>query len=94
MMDRQEVRENLEGWLENPSWAAYYEEAPSDKCREFIALEFYYSEYEDGETAEAMDRIEKELGMEDLRHLVKYCGENPRKGILAKRIAEMEAGRG
>ncbi len=44
MINREEIQENLEEWLENPSWAAYYRDAPSERCREFIALEFYYSE--------------------------------------------------
>ena len=89
-MDTQAVRENLEEWLKNPSWAEYYNGAPSDRCREFIALEFYYSEYEEEETAEEMDRIEGELGIDDLRHLMAWCGNNPRKGTLARKIREME----
>ena len=44
MIDRDKVRANLAEWLENPSWAEYYGGAPSERCREFIALEFYYSE--------------------------------------------------
>ena len=89
-MDTRAVKGNLEEWLENPSWAEYYREAPSDQCREFITLEFYYSEYEDDEAAEAMDRIEGGLGIDDLRHLMAWCGNNPRKGALARKIREME----
>ena len=95
MIDRDDVRKNLEEWLKNPSWAEYYGSAPSDRCREFIALEYYYSEYEDDEAAEAMDTIEETLDLDDLRHLYRYCPPNPRKGVLARRIAEMEkAGNG
>ena len=90
MIDRDEVREILEDTLRNPSWAEYYNGAPSDRCREFISLEFYYSEYEDDETGEAMDEIEETLDIDDLRHLFKYCGHNPRKGVLALKIEEKE----
>ena len=90
MIDRDAVRENLEDWLKNPFWAEYYNGAPSDRCREFIALEFYCSEYEDEEAAEAMDAMEKTMEIGDLRHLFRYCGNNPRKGILARKIAEKE----
>ena len=89
-MDTRAVKENLREWLKNPSWAEYYNGAPSDRCREFIALEFYYSEYADGETAEEKDRIEEELGIDDLRHLMAWCGNNPRKGKLVRKIREME----
>ena len=88
------IRENLAGWLENPYWAAYYNGAPSDRCREFIALEFRYSEYEDEETGEAMDAAEDGLDTEDLRYLMEHCGNNPRKGILARKIAEKETAGG
>ena len=92
MADREEIQENLKEWLENPSRAEYYHSAPSERCREFIALEFYYSEYEDEEVLPDMDAIEEKLDAAELRHLAKWCGENPRKGILLRRIAEMESG--
>lgn len=86
MADRDEVRSILEDTLENPYWAAYYHGAPSDRCREFIALEFYYSEYEDEEVGAEMDRIEEKMDAAELRHLLKHCGNNPRKKVLHDRI--------
>ena len=90
MTDREDIQRNLEQWLQNPSWAEYHNSAPSDRCREFIALEFHYSETEDEEAGEIMDEIEGQMNAEELRHLMNYCGNNPRKGILARKIAEME----
>ena len=80
----------LQEWLENPAWKAYYEEAPSDRCREFIALEFYYSDTEDEETAQNMDKIEAGLGIEDLKHLAEYAGNNPRKAALIRKIETLQ----
>ena len=90
MVDANAVKEGLQEWLENPHWAEYYNGAPSEKCKEFVALEFYYSDTEDEEVAEAMDEIENQLSVEDLRWLMKFCGNNPRKGVLARKIAELE----
>ena len=90
MTDREDVQAILAEWLKNPYWAEYYNGAPSDRCREFIALEFSFSENEDDETGKAMDAIEETLDAGDLRHLLRYCGNNPRKGILARKIAEKE----
>ena len=90
MIDRDDLQKNLEEWLRNPFWAEYYRSAPSARCREFIALEFWYSETEDDEAGEAMDEIEEQMNAEELRHLMNYCGNNPRQGILARKIAEME----
>ncbi len=88
---REDVQENLKEWLENPSWAEYYNSAPTDRCREYIALEFRFSETEDEETCEEMDRIENEMDAAELRHLLKWCGNSPGKGRLAGRIAELES---
>ena len=90
MADANDIQENLTEWLENPSWAEYYNDAPSDRCRKFIALEFYYSEYMDEGILQAMDAIEDDMDSEDLRHLVRWCGNNPRKSILVRKIAERE----
>ena len=83
------MRENLGEWLENPSWAEYWNGAPTERCRAFITLEFFYSEYEEEETAEAMDRIEAEMSAEELKYLLKYCGRNPRMKVLLDRIAAL-----
>ena len=90
MPDRNKILENLQEWLKNPFWAEYYHSAPSDRCRQFIALEFHYSETEAEEAGEAMDAIEEQMNAEELRHLMNCCGNNPRKGILARKIAERE----
>ena len=44
MIDMDDIQRNLQEWLRNPFWAEYYRSAPSARCREFIALEFWYSE--------------------------------------------------
>ena len=46
-MMKEEYKGILNEWLENPSWREYFEKAPSEKCREVIALEFVYSELEE-----------------------------------------------
>ncbi len=84
---------DISEWLENPAWREYYEDAPSDRCRKFIALEFRYSDTEDDETAKQMDAVEAELSVQDLRYLARYAGNNPRKADLMKRIAALEAGK-
>ena len=78
MTGRNEIQENLKEWLENPHWAEYYSSAPAGRCREFIALEFFFRETEDKEAGEEMDRIENEMDAAELRHLLKWCGNASR----------------
>ena len=84
------MSEALKEWLENPHWKKYYEEAPSDQCREYIALEFRYSDTEDEDIAEEMDALLETLSAEDLRHLAAYAGNTPQRAALLKRAEEME----
>ena len=90
---KEELQKNLEEWLENPAWREYYETAPSEQCREFIALEFLYSDEESDEIAAAMDEKEKGLTIQDWKHLYKYCGNNPRKTFIQKKIRDGDQGK-
>ena len=78
----------LNEWLGNPSWREYYEKAPSEKCREVIALEFVYSELETEEILEELDAAEKELTLEDWQYLYKYA-HGPEKKRIHDRIVEL-----
>ena len=80
--------EILNEWLENPSWREFYEQAPSEKCREVIALEFVYSELETEEILEELEAAEKELGLEDWQYLYRYA-HGPEKKRIHDRIVEL-----
>ena len=86
MVDENKVQESVAEFLENPYWAKYYNEAPSDVCKRYIALEFYFSDSEDEEAADEMDSLENELNLADWQHLLKYCGNNPRRVVIAEKI--------
>lgn len=90
MTDSNRFRKMLGEWLKNPAWAKYYYGAPTERCRVYIALEFYYSDTEDGTAAAAMDETEAKMDAAELRYMYAWCGHNPRKGKLARMIAERE----
>ena len=95
VMDKKKVNAAVEFFTRNPYWKKMYEEAPSDKCRERIALTFYYSTFfdeanADGTWAEAMKAAEDALKLEDWKYLLKYQGNNPGKLMIRKRIEELE----
>ena len=87
MIDATAVRQNLDDWLQNPSWAAVYNDAPSENCRKYIAMMFYASETEDEEAFAELDRMEAALDKADLTYMYQNS-EGPEKGRLAKLIAE------
>ena len=53
-------------------------------------MEFYHSVYYDAEVIKAEKAIEETMDTDELRHLYRWCGNNPRKGTLARKIAEKE----
>lgn len=78
----------VQEWLENPSWREYFEKAPSEKCREVIALEFVYSELETEEILEELEAAEKELALEDWQYLYGYA-HGPEKKRIHDMIVEL-----
>ena len=86
---RAEFDEAVALFLENPYWREYYETAPGEACRKYIAMEFYLSEHEIPEAEEVLNEMEEKLSSEDWKHLLKYCGNNPRKGYIMKKIRAM-----
>ena len=85
-----DLAETLQSWRKNPFWNQYYKTAPSILCKTLIALEYYYSDTESEDAANAMDQVEESLGLEDWKHLYHYCGNNPRKGKIRRKIKELE----
>ena len=85
MIDPHLVLDNLAEWIENPYWEDYYKNAPSDHCRDYIAMDFYASETEEDEAFEEMDRILHELDQKDIRYLFDHA-KGPEKAVLANYI--------
>jgi hypothetical protein len=76
-MDMEAFRESVDSFLENPHWRTYHDEAPSEACRKYVELDFYYSDTEDEEAAETMDALEPSLTAADWEHLKRYAGNTP-----------------
>ena len=81
----------LATFLKNDSWREYYEQAPSDACRKCIEGEFVRSLYSNCGEEYSKERLEAPLCLADWKWLYKWCGNNPRKGFIARKIAELEA---
>lgn len=83
-MNENKIRRTLNKICKNPYWKEYYETAPTDACKRYIELEFYYSdslgEISDYEELEKESRrLEAAFVKADWLHLFKYCANNPKK---------------
>ena len=96
-MNEKDMKKAIGAFLKNESWRNEYENAPSDLCRQYYGLCFYYSAeamkgHEDiaNEISGVKSSVEQKLGLEDLRYLYKKWGNNPQKARFRKRIEELE----
>lgn len=90
MIDQQKVRENLDEWLENPSWKEVYDGAPSSACRKYISMMFYASETESEEAFNELDRLENELDMKDTMYMYDNT-QGPQKKHFYLRLATLRS---
>ena len=92
-MNERKTQKALKKFCENQYWKEYYETAPTDACKRYIELEFYYSDYwgqipDYDELKKESDSLEEEFVKEDWAHLYKYCGNNPKKVYYKNKMEE------
>ena len=93
-MDK-EMEAAVKRFTKNPYWKKYYEEAPSDACKQYIALQFQNSaSVADGEgTLNLKDEFKKcedQFTLEDWKHMEKYAGNTPFRSKCRSKIKELE----
>ncbi len=79
----------LNEWKNNPLWREYFDTAPSENCREIIALELLYTVYGSQEIADELDDMADRLTLEDWRHMEKYCKHEAPMRFIRKKIREL-----
>ena len=93
MANENNVRLSLERFLKNDYWREYYETAPTEKSKRYIALKFYWSTFIDADDYQDEVRELKEtMSIEDWKHLYKYSGDNPFRPYCLSMIRKLEAG--
>jgi len=93
-MDKSKVNAATELFSENKYWNDMYENAPSEACKERIALNFYYSTFfdeaqDDEEFFNHLQEVEDKLDIDDWKYLLKYQGNNPGVVKIKQKIKEL-----
>ena len=93
MINKDRMNEAVAKFMENSYWKKYLDTAPSDRCKDYIKYEFYYSTIDDedddiDEVVEKMNEYEEKMDKEDWEHLYKYAS-GPFKGICKDKIKEL-----
>ena len=92
-MDEKKIKKALIEFCKNPFWKEKYDNAPSEYCKKYVALGFYYSDnmgyISDYEEYKAeRNRLEERFTKEDWQHLYRYEGNNPRKAYYKSKFSE------
>lgn len=98
MLDQNKLKNAVDLFSKNEYWKKYYDEAPSENCKKVIELDFYYSCYfwkmdeeEKQEIFRLTKKYEEDYQIADWKHMLKYCGHNPKVTWYKNKIKELEA---
>lgn len=96
MYSKEMIAYAINQFTKNPYWREEYETAPSDICKQRVALDFCFSTYygQGYNDDDERKRLESQLDLGDWKHLLKYSGNNPWRTKCKQKIAELEAMQG
>ena len=97
-MDEKKIQKAVDEFIKNPSWAEFYNNAPSKACKRYVALNFYLSDnyssiLNDAAVLKALKKeqaeLEEKFKLSDWKHLAKYAPNNPGKKRILEKIKEL-----
>lgn len=79
-------------FMRNPYWRKIYEEAPTERLKEYWRLTFEVdgSNFRNPRRRRQLDKVDAVLTVEELRYLLEVSGNGHERRILRKRIERME----
>lgn len=77
-MDEAKIKVALDRFLQNKFWEGYYNNAPTERCKRYISLQFYWSFFINAsDFMEEKQQLIDTMVLEDWKYLYKYAGNNP-----------------
>ena len=90
MANTDKIQKAVEEFTKNPHWQKYYGQAPSNGCKQHIALTFCYSLYgEPVDIKQQKEALEEDFTITDWKYLYDNAGNNPFKTKCRKKIEEL-----
>jgi len=92
-IDSEKWEAAFKSFTENPGWAAYYNNAPSDECKDYIKFTFYSSEYNEpkdrDERKQLRDFFYSKLGVKDWKYIMDHAGNSPLRAVCQAYIDKL-----
>lgn len=86
MSQKERLEKAVQIFSKNEYWKEYYENAPSELCKEHIACEFSYSEFSVPADLERGHEIEPDLTKDDWKYLLSYAANNQYAANLKRKM--------
>lgn len=89
-MDERKVKIAVDLFLKNEFQTEYYNNAPTERCKRYISLQFYWSLFTDAKDySDEKQFLIDTMELEDWRYLHKYAGSNPWQVICKNKIESL-----
>lgn len=86
MTQKERLDKAVQIFSKNEYWKEYYETAPSELCKEYIACEFSRSEFHVLADLDREKVIESDLTKDDWVHLMRYAGGNRQTAAIKTKM--------
>ena len=87
---RETEDELFQKYMRNPHWKRFYENAPSDVCKEHIRLTFVQDALNWDDFVGKTDALEKKFSVADCKYWMENSVGTPYWSVMKKRIEELE----
>ena len=95
-VDDKKVEEAFVEYMENPAWKRYYENAPTDECRQYIKFNWYRSKFGEPKDVEEFKRLRNDywskLSVEDWEYIMENVGNSPFRAVCKEHISRLRNG--
>ena len=94
-IDKEKLKIAFDEYMENPAWAEYYNNAPSDNCKRYIRFNWFRSKYGEPEDIEEFKKLRDsywdKLSIEDCEYIREHVGNNPFRKVCSDKIKELKS---
>ena len=92
MIDPKDYERAIQSFRQNPFWRGYYDDAPTERLKEWIGYQFCFSSgvKPKDDVISNLKRLENELNYQEWEYLHKYAGNNPFKARCRRMMEELK----
>ena len=90
MASAKRIEKVFNEFMENDFWKEYYDGAKSDKQKEKIKLDFYYSDTDDESVMPEILKLEGEFTVEEWKYELANTIPSPRVGYIKRKMKEAQ----